>query len=79
MDIQLPKQGDQIVRQVHDNGRGITQEQIANPTSFGILGMRERTLALGANLDLRSEPHMGTELIACIPMSAAPHSAEDLP
>ena len=33
---------DSLELQVHDNGRGITSEEINDPTSFGLIGIRER-------------------------------------
>jgi signal transduction histidine kinase len=42
--IKLKNVGDRVILTVQDNGRGIISEQVANPRSFGIIGMRERAL-----------------------------------
>lgn len=68
VDIQLLEQDRQVVLQVHDNGKGISNAALANPASFGILGMRERALVFGGNVDLHSEQGKGTDVIAYIPM-----------
>ena len=49
-----------IVLQVKDNGIGITQDQISNLKSLGLLGMRERALVWGGKVDIRGEPNKGT-------------------
>ena len=45
---------------VADDGKGFTVGTSAGPASFGILGMRERANAVGARLDIDSEPFVGT-------------------
>src|SRR6266481_3895660 len=40
--VTLKQSSGQITLQVSDNGRGITPTEISNPTSMGLLGMRER-------------------------------------
>lgn len=37
------------------------------PTSFGLLGMRERTLALGGMLNIVSNPRDGTRVVLRLP------------
>jgi signal transduction histidine kinase len=41
------------------------------PTSFGLLGMRERTLALGGTLDIDSHPGAGTRIVLRLPNAIA--------
>jgi signal transduction histidine kinase len=49
--------------EIRDNGRGITQEEILNPESLGLLGMKERVLAFGGELSICADPAGGTALI----------------
>jgi len=56
-----------FVLEIRDNGRGITEEEILNPESLGLLGMKERVLAFGGELSIRGEPGGGTALILQIP------------
>jgi signal transduction histidine kinase len=56
-----------FVLEIRDNGRGITQEEILNPESLGLLGMKERVLAFGGELSIHGEPGGGTVLILQIP------------
>ncbi len=52
--------------EVRDNGRGITDEQVRNLTSCGILGMRERVKPWGGRLEIRGEPGTGTMVRATV-------------
>lgn len=46
--------------EVTDNGTGIAPERIGVAGSYGLLGMRERAEAIGAALEIDSEPGEGT-------------------
>jgi PAS domain S-box-containing protein len=56
-----------LVLEIRDNGRGITEEEILNPESLGLLGMKERVLAFGGELSIFGEPGGGTALVLKIP------------
>jgi two-component system sensor histidine kinase UhpB len=56
-----------FVLEIRDNGRGITQEEILNPESLGLLGMKERVLSFGGELSIRAESGDGTALTLQIP------------
>lgn len=45
---------------VSDDGRGFDMTRSARSDSYGLAGMRERADAIGAILDVRSEPERGT-------------------
>jgi signal transduction histidine kinase len=45
---------------VADDGRGFKPGEAAAAGSFGIQGMRERANAIGASLEIDSEPFVGT-------------------
>jgi signal transduction histidine kinase len=56
-----------FVLEIRDNGRGITQEEIMNPASLGLLGMKERVLSFGGEVSIRAESGGGTAVILQIP------------
>jgi len=56
-----------FILEIRDNGRGITEEEILNPESLGLLGMKERVLAFGGELSIRGESGGGTVLVLKIP------------
>ncbi|MGH9265519.1 MAG: histidine kinase [Acidimicrobiales bacterium] len=49
---------------VADDGRGFQPGEVTGNGSFGLQGMRERANAIGARLDIDSEPFVGT-IIEC--------------
>jgi PAS domain S-box-containing protein len=57
-----------LVLEIRDNGRGITEEEILNPESLGLLGMKERVLAFSGEISICGEPGGGTTLILKIPL-----------
>lgn len=54
--------------EVHDNGKGFDPASSGRRNSFGIVGMRERALMLGGDLEIISEPGQGTRLRLRIPI-----------
>ncbi len=61
-----------LVLTVHDNGKGITREQISGAQSLGIIGIRERVLAIKGSLSIRGGKATGTTLVVRIPRSRMP-------
>ena len=53
--------------EVRDNGRGIKSEEIDNPRTMGLLGMRERALALGGEVDVSPGVRGGTRVVVTLP------------
>lgn len=62
-------EGRDLVLRIADDGQGMRVPP--QPTSFGLLGMRERTLALGGRLDIVSSPGEGTSVVLRLPGVAA--------
>ena len=65
--INLTRQRGVTLMEIRDNGRGITDAQIAGPKTMGLLGMRERALALGGELRITRGPRSGTRLLVILP------------
>lgn len=59
---------DQLFMEISDNGVGITEQQIFNPKSFGIIGMYERTEQLGGKLRILGIPSEGSTFELRIPL-----------
>jgi signal transduction histidine kinase len=57
VDVELKEDAARIILEVRDNGRGISREEISDPRSMGLLGMRERAALLGG--DFRIQPLRG--------------------
>jgi PAS domain S-box-containing protein len=58
--IQINQNQNELALKISDNGKGITNEKLANPFSMGLLGMRERANIIGANLHISSQKDLGT-------------------
>jgi len=68
VDISLGRRGNELGLEVRDNGRGFDLVAAAKRKSFGLLGMRERALALGGQVDIVSAPGKGTVVAVTIPI-----------
>lgn len=68
VDIKLARRGAQLGLEVRDNGCGFDRAAAAKLKTFGLLGMRERALALGGRVDIISAPGMGTGIGVSIPI-----------
>ena len=69
--IQVRQSDRRLTMEVRDNGRGIDDEAIANPTTLGLLGMRERALAVGGELRVKRRQTGGTSIAASVPIVAS--------
>jgi signal transduction histidine kinase len=76
VDIRLAREDGNLSLEVHDNGIGISEEQLSANGSIGILGMRERALLLGGEFVMRGEPNQGTRVRVRIPLSASRHGEQ---
>ncbi|MGD0277142.1 MAG: PAS domain S-box protein [Syntrophales bacterium] len=66
--VQLIQDGKELSLKVSDNGRGITQKQIDDPKSFGIIGIRERVNLWGGSVRITGKKDMGTKVMVRIPL-----------
>jgi PAS domain S-box-containing protein len=68
--VALARDGEAAVLVVADDGRGYASEEISSRRSLGLVGMRERALALGGETIVTGEPGRGTTVRARVPASA---------
>jgi two-component system sensor histidine kinase UhpB len=54
---------------IHDNGRGITDDELDDPSSIGVVGMRERAELIGAHLAITARPGKGTAVLIVVPLT----------
>ncbi len=66
--ITFTGEGESLVLEIEDNGKGITTEQIRNPLSLGILGMRERIMSLNGRFSIKGTPKKGTKVRVELPI-----------
>jgi signal transduction histidine kinase len=67
--IVLRKSKHNLTLTVNDNGKGITKKLVHSHNSLGIIGMRERAIALDGTLTLQGSRGKGTTLQVRIPLS----------
>ncbi|HWN07945.1 MAG TPA: PAS domain S-box protein [Pyrinomonadaceae bacterium] len=74
--IELDTADQQTILSIKDDGVGFSKQapQENNPANvhLGLIGMRERALALGGTLEISSAPGKGTEIRVFIPTEATP-------
>ncbi len=58
--VNLKQENGQLILKVADNGKGIKSCQILDSKSLGILGMKERVLPWGGEVDIQGEENKGT-------------------
>lgn len=61
--INIESDKENFILSVKDDGIGIKDLQKIKKKSFGLLGIRERAILLGGNLEIKSSAGAGTELI----------------
>ena len=58
--------------EICDNGKGISEQELRKPQSFGIRGLNERAKTVGGWLDVSSREGQGTSIILSVPMTDNP-------
>jgi len=66
--VSLKEKAGKIELKVRDNGKGITEEQVSNPKSFGLIGIKERAYYLGGKVVIKGLQDKGTTLTIRIPL-----------
>ena len=57
-----------LLLSVADNGRGITTGNLRDAKSLGLLGMRERALMVGGDVDFEGAAERGTTVTVKVPL-----------
>ena len=71
IDVDLYETDGAIFLKVKDNGRGITDEELADTSSLGLLGMRERARIFGGDVIIQGEKGKGTQVLTNLPIGNA--------
>ncbi len=67
--LRLYRDGRHLVLEVRDNGRGIAEEEITKPKSFGLRGIRERSRSLDGEFRIEAGEQGGTRLTLRLPLT----------
>jgi len=77
--VDLREEDGQIVLRVSDNGKGIRPADLEDIKSLGLLGMRERTEALGGQVTFQNQAPRGTIVALRLPQNASDTNVWELP
>lgn len=69
VDVRLEKDKGDLVLTIRDNGRGITEAEQLDPSSLGLLGMRERVSLIGGEISIAGIAGEGTLVTVRLPIS----------
>jgi PAS domain S-box-containing protein len=78
--IHVRERSGRLTMEVRDNGRGISDEAASNPNTLGLLGMRERALAVGGDVTVARHAAGGTRVLVRLPLQPTPdrpHAVDD--
>jgi signal transduction histidine kinase len=68
VDVIFKKDEENIELKISDNGVGMPKEQLSNPKSLGLIGIRERAKSLGGRVEFFSENGSGTTVVLTVPV-----------
>jgi len=68
VEVHLQQDETALVLEVKDNGRGISEAELNDTRSIGVLGMRERAALLQGELQISGVPGQGTTVSVRIPL-----------
>ena len=71
VDISLRVDTGHLILQIADNGRGVSEAQLRDPKSLGLLGIREHAFLLGGKVDIEGKSGKGTTVTLSIPQRPA--------
>ncbi len=68
VDVRLAQVDHELLLTVSDNGRGISEKEVVNSRSIGLIGMRERVAQVGGQVFFFGLPSRGTTVTMRVPM-----------
>lgn len=74
VEIRLRERTEELLLEIRDDGRGMTTEEIGDPRSLGLLGIRERADLVGGTVAFEGVSGRGTIVSVRIPISSSARS-----
>lgn len=68
--VKLSSSNDYFELEVKDDGQGITESQLMNTQSLGLLGMKERALLVGGEVHITGKEGAGTTVVVRVPLGS---------
>jgi PAS domain S-box-containing protein len=69
VNIIIEKEDDELIVEIKDNGRGITESEKTRPSSLGLIGMQERAHLIKGKIEIIGFPGKGTVITLRVPTS----------
>jgi signal transduction histidine kinase len=69
--VRLTQANRELTLTVSDNGRGISERELIDARSIGLIGMRERVAQVGGEIFILGLPNQGTTVTMRVPMPGA--------
>lgn len=69
VDIHLKNQNKEFILCIQDNGQGFDVNEITSKKTLGLLGMRERSIAMHGTFTIQSSPGQGTKIEVRVPLN----------
>jgi PAS domain S-box-containing protein len=76
--VGLKERGGKLTLRVRDNGIGITEEQISDSQSFGLIGMHERVIPWDGKISFKGIPGKGTTVIVSVELNRSTKNIEKI-
>lgn len=80
VEVKIEFRPDMVILSIEDNGHGFSESTIRagkrRVSGFGLLGLRERTAAVGGHLEIESNIGQGTKIIMVVPLSEVKHEGD---
>jgi signal transduction histidine kinase len=61
-----------LLMKISDNGKGVSELEVSNSRSFGLIGMRERAHVFGGKVIVEGKEGKGTTVSTRIPLKKKP-------
>jgi len=75
VEIRLRQRTEELLLEIRDDGRGVTDDEVQHPLSLGLVGIRERADLVGGTVHFEGVAGRGTIVSVRIPVSAAARSS----
>jgi signal transduction histidine kinase len=72
VELRLRQRREELLLEIRDDGRGITGEEVRDPFSLGLIGIRERADLAGGTVHIEGVSGRGTIVSVRIPSAASP-------
>ena len=68
VNVTLAERRGEFELRIRDNGRGVTDAQVADPRALGLLGMHERAALVGGTFHIAGRRGKGTSIVVRVPI-----------